>query len=85
MSAKVPASETREEFLARVGRVFPVERAQAWSRVERAVFNSLMARAIFRHGYGAISDAMLRELRHDMERLVRLCERGAPAAERALA
>jgi hypothetical protein len=68
-----PQSETHEEFLQRVSRVFPPDRAHAWSRLERGVFNSLMARLIHERGYGAISDEMLRSLSEHMERLVRQC------------
>jgi len=73
MTARVPQSETHEEFLLRASRVFPADQAQAWSRLERGVFNCLMDRLIRERGYNAISDEMLRSLSERMKRLVRQC------------
>ncbi len=63
--------ETHEQFVQRVGQVFPAERARSWSRIERAVFNHLLGRLISRHSYETISDSMLDECREDMDDIVR--------------
>lgn len=63
-------NETHEQFLQRVSKVFPVASAGAWSRIERLVFNQLMSRLIFKHGYGSISNAMLNECRDEMRQVI---------------
>lgn len=73
MTVRAPQSETHDEFLLRASRIFPLDRVQAWSRLERAVFNSLMARLIYERRYAAISDEMLRDVREQMEKLVGHC------------
>ncbi|MBT9521775.1 MAG: hypothetical protein IV101_12880 [Dechloromonas sp.] len=55
----VDRHETHEEFVQRVGRVFPEDRVRAWSRIERGVFNQLMSQLIHKHSYGSISNEML--------------------------
>lgn len=72
----VYSGETHEQFIQRANRVFPVDRAEHWSRVERAVFNHLLGRMIHEHGYGAITDSMLNQSRDDMARIVRRCTTG---------
>lgn len=69
----VYSGETHEQFIQRANRVFPVDCAKTWSRVERAVFNHLLGRMIHLHGYGAITDTMLHQSRDDMARIVRRC------------
>jgi hypothetical protein len=69
----VSYDETHEQFIQRANRVFPAESVRAWSRIERAVFNHLMAKLIHRNSYRAISDAMLEECREDMTEIVRRC------------
>ena len=69
----VSAGETHEQFIQRANRVFSADSVRAWSRIERAVFNHLMAKLIHRHSYGSISNAMLHECRDDMAEIVRRC------------
>jgi len=69
----VASDETHDQFIQRANRVFPAESVRAWSRVERAVFNHLMAKLIHRNTYSSISDAMLHECRDDMTEIVRRC------------
>lgn len=69
----VCSDETHEQFIQRANRVFPADCVSAWSRVERAVFNHLMAKLIHRNSYSSISDAMLEECRDDMREIVRRC------------
>ena len=66
----VHRSEPHEQFIERASRVFPPETTATWSRLERAVFNSLMSELIYRHCYSAITDDMLHNIREDMEALV---------------
>jgi hypothetical protein len=72
----VSSDETHEQFIQRANRVFPADSVRAWSRVERAVFNHLMAKLIHRNTYGAISNAMLHECRDDMTEIVSRCRCG---------
>lgn len=65
------SNETQEQFVRRASNVFPEEIVSAWSRIERAVFNQLMARLIHRCGYSAITNEMLQKSRKKMERIVR--------------
>lgn len=67
----VSSDETHEQFIQRAGRVFPPDSVRAWSRVERAVFNHLMAKLIHHNTYGSISNEMLQECRDDMTEVVR--------------
>jgi hypothetical protein len=69
----VSSNETHEQFIQRANRVFPADSVRVWSRVERAVFNHLMAKLIHRNTYGSISNAMLQECRDDMTEIVRRC------------
>lgn len=69
----VSSDETHEQFIQRANRVFPADCVRAWSRIERAVFNHLMAKLIHRNTYSAISDEMLEECRDDMVEIVRRC------------
>ena len=69
----VSSDETHEQFIQRANRVFPADCVRAWSRIERAVFNHLMAKLIHRNTYSAISDEMLEEGRDDMVEIVRRC------------
>jgi hypothetical protein len=73
MSAEIyglHANETHEQFVQRASRIFPPKEASRWSRIERAVFNHLMAQLIYRHGYSAISNEMLQQSREDMIEIV---------------
>lgn len=70
--------ETHDQFVKRASAVFPPDRAQHWSRIERAVFNHLMTRLIHKRGYAAITDQMLLDSRADMEKMMGRC-RYAPA------
>lgn len=63
-------NETYEQFVLRVNKVFPMENVTTWSRVERLVFNQLMSRLVFEHGYGSISNAMLNKCRDEMFQVV---------------
>lgn len=72
----VYSDETHEQFIQRANRVFPADCVRAWSRIERAVFNHLMAKLIHRNTYSAISDEMLEECRDDMVEIVRRCGEG---------
>lgn len=69
----VSFDETHEQFIQRANRVFPADCVRAWSRIERAVFNHLMARLIHRNTYSSISNAMLEECREDMTEIVSRC------------
>ena len=66
----VDSNETHEQFIQRASDVFPVNRVRAWSRVERAVFNHLMAQLVIKHPYSSISNEMLRRCKDDMEEIV---------------
>ena len=76
MSEQISPTETHDQFLLRAARVFPLHQAQEWSRLERAVFNTLMARQVHSRGYAAISDEMLQSMRDNMQELVRICSVG---------
>ena len=76
MSEQISPAETHDQFLLRAARVFPPDQAQEWSRLERAVFNALMARQVHSRGYAAISDEMLWSIRENMQKLVRICSTG---------
>lgn len=71
--------ETHEKFLQRVSKFFPVDSSLAWSRLERAVFNNLMSKLIFRYGYAEISDAMLQTTREQMQTILRRSPRSETA------
>ena len=64
------SSETHEQFVLRASSVFPEDHVKAWSRIERAVFNYLLAQLIHRRGYRAITNEMLLESRDCMEKIV---------------
>jgi hypothetical protein len=66
--------ESHDQFVTRALRVFPADEADKWSRLERGLFNSLMGKLIFQHGYGGISERMLIEVRDQMQAAVRRCE-----------
>jgi hypothetical protein len=70
------ADETHEAFVLRASQVFPSEQVSGWTRMERAVFNSLMAQLVYQHPYAAISNAMLEEVRTAMTEIVRTLPRG---------
>lgn len=70
----VTSNENYEQFVQRASGIFPVERVRNWSRVERAVFNHLMARLINQKSYCAITDAMLEECRDEMNKIVCRCD-----------
>lgn len=63
-------SETHEQFLQRASGIFPIERVRNWSRIERAVFNQLMAKLIHQKSYSAITDTMLQQCRDEMAKIV---------------
>jgi hypothetical protein len=63
-------SETHEQFIQRASGIFPLERVKNWSRIERAVFNQLMARLIHQKSYDAITDSMLQQCRDEMANIV---------------
>ena len=67
----VCSDETHEQFIQRANRVFPADYVRAWSRIERAVFNHLMAKLIHQNSYKSISHGMLEECRDDMTEIVR--------------
>lgn len=67
------SNETHEQFIQRANRVFPADSVRVWSRVERAVFNHLMAQLIHRNTYASISNAMLETCREDMTEIVSRC------------
>jgi len=69
------SNETHEQFIQRANRVFPADSVRVWSRVERAVFNHLMAQLIHRNTYASISNAMLEACRDDMTEIVSRCGR----------
>lgn len=69
----VSFDETHEQFIQRANRVFPADRVRVWSRVERAVFNHLMAKLIHRNSYASISNAMLEACHDDMTEIVKRC------------
>lgn len=66
--------ENHDQFVTRALCVFPADEAERWSRLERGLFNSLMAKLIFQHGYGGITEQMLIEVRDQMQAAVRRCE-----------
>jgi hypothetical protein len=65
------SNETHEEFVRRASKVFLEDQVSSWSRIERGVFNYLMARLINKCGYSAITHEMLQESRNNMEKIVR--------------
>lgn len=62
--------EIQARFIHRASTVFPPELAMNWSRIERAVFNQLMSRLIYHHGYEAITCQMLHATRDRMQQIV---------------
>ena len=66
--------ESHDQFVMRALRVFPADEADNWSRLERGLFNSLMGKLIFTHGYGGITEQMLIEVRDQMQAAVRRWE-----------
>ena len=66
--------ENHDQFVRRALRVFPADQADKWSRLERGLFNSLMGKLIFQHGYGGITEKMLIEVRDQMQAAVRRYE-----------
>lgn len=71
--------ETHEQFLKRVSKFFPVDSSLEWSRLERAIFNNLMSKLIFRYGYAEISDDMLQTTLEQMQKIVRRSPRAEAA------
>jgi hypothetical protein len=69
----VYSDETHDQFIQRANCIFPADCVRAWSRIERAVFNHLMAKLIHRNTYSSISNVMLQECREDMTEIVRRC------------
>ena len=67
------AVETHEQFLQRASLIFPVVSSQYWTAFQRAVFNFLLAKLIYRYGYADISEAMLNAALVEMEKIVRHC------------
>lgn len=65
------SKETHDQFVRRASKVFPEEIVNAWSRIERAVFNYLMTQLIHQCAYSAITNEMLQKSRENMERIVR--------------
>ena len=65
------SNETHDQFVQRASRVFPEHHASEWSRIERGVFNHLMAQLIHRYGYSEISNEMLQQSRADMMEIVK--------------
>ena len=65
------SSETHEQFIKRASHVFSDDYVRSWSRIERAVFNHLLAPLIHKFNYGSISDEMLLQCRTDMVEIVR--------------
>jgi hypothetical protein len=63
--------ESHDQFVMRAMAVFPAEEADNWSRLERGLFNSLMSKLIFQHGYGGITEQMLIEVRDQMRNVAR--------------
>lgn len=63
--------DTHEQFVQRASDAFPEDVVSTWSRIERAVFNHLMARLIHQCGYSAITGEMLQKSREKMEKIVR--------------
>lgn len=70
METRCDPVETHEQFLNRVGKFFPVDSSLEWSRLERAIFNNLMSKLIFRYGYAEISDEMLQTTLEQMQMIV---------------
>lgn len=63
--------ENHEQFVERALHVFPADEAEKWSRLQRGLFNSLMGKLIFEHGYCGITERMLIEVRDQMQAAVR--------------
>ena len=63
---ELQAGETHSQFVERASRIFQNGEVAKWSRLERAVFNHLMAQLIYRHGYAGISNQMLQDVRNEM-------------------
>jgi hypothetical protein len=78
MPHKQATQESHDQFVERAMRIFPAEEADKWSRLERALFNSLMGKLIFAHGYGGITESMLIEVRQRMQAAVRHYEELSP-------
>jgi hypothetical protein len=66
--------ENHDQFVMRAMHVFPADEAENWSRLERGLFNSLMGKLIFQHGYAGITEPMLAEVRRQMQAAVRRYE-----------
>jgi hypothetical protein len=68
---EIQADETHKQFVERASRIFPESQANDWTRIERAVFNHLMAQLIYRYGYARISDQMLQQVQNEMIGIVK--------------
>jgi hypothetical protein len=68
---EIQADEAHRQLIERASKVFPERQVADWTRVERAVFNHLMAQLIYRYGYARISDQMLHEVRNEMTVIVK--------------
>ena len=66
--------ESHDQFVMRALRVFPADEADKWSRLQRGLFNSLMGKLIFEHGYAGISEQMLEDVRRQMQDAVQRCD-----------
>ena len=65
------ADETHKQFVERASQIFPESQVADWTRIDRAVFNHLMAQLIYRYGYARITDQMLQEARNEMIGIVK--------------
>lgn len=68
---ETPVAETHNQFVERASQTFPVTEVAAWTRIERAVFNHMMAQLIYRHGYAGITEQMLQDVRNEMPGVVK--------------
>lgn len=62
--------ETHDQFLQRVSDILPEDASLTWTRLERAVFNHLMAKLIHCYGYANITNAMLQATLSEMREIV---------------
>lgn len=70
MQTRGYSHETHEQFLQRISDILPADASLSWTRLERAIFNHLMAKLIHYYGYANITDAMLQATLNEMQEIV---------------
>lgn len=75
----ISSNETHEQFMQRASRIFPADDVRSWSRVERGVFNYLLAPIVHKCSYSSITDEMLLQCRDEMARIIQRLTARSPS------